>query len=124
MKKVNNNYYSVSGEGIVTATTTEGMKADILDKVERMYNFVKSMGDELPMLRFSQILDEMMEIAKDIDEKGQMDDEQMYDVWELIMMFGDEVANNMPIGYAREYLEMRLSTIIKVLQGEKVIVRG
>lgn len=95
MQKVNNNYYSASGEDIVTATTTEGMKTDILDKVERMYDFVKSMGDELPMLRFSQILDEMMEIAKDIDEKGQMEDEQMYDVWELIMMFGDEVANNM-----------------------------
>ena len=115
---------SVSGEGIVTATTVEEMKADFLNRVEKMYDFVKGMGDELPMLRFSQILDEMMEIAKDIDEKGHMEDEQMYDVWELIMMFGDEVANNMPIGYAREYLEMRLSTIIKVLQGEKVLIRG
>ena len=48
----------------------------------------------------------------------------MYNVWELIMMFDDEVANDMPIDYAREYLEKRLSSIIKTLQGEKVLIRG
>jgi hypothetical protein len=32
------------------------------------------------------------------------------------MMFDDEVANDMPIDSAREYIEMRLSSIIKVLQ--------
>ena len=49
--------------------------------------------------------------------------EQMFDVWELKMMFDDEVADDMPIGYAREYLEKRLSSIIKTLRGEKVLVR-
>ena len=52
-----------------------------------------------------------------------MKDEQMFDVWELIMMFDDEVANDMPTDSAREYLEKRLSSIIKTLRGEKVLVR-
>ncbi len=47
----------------------------------------------------------------------------MFDVWELIMMFDDEVANDMPIDSAREYLEKRLSSIIKTLRGEKVLIR-
>ena len=89
-----------------------------------MYDFVKSMGDELPMLRFSQILDEMTEIAREINEKGLLEDEQMFDVWKLIIMFDDEVANDMPIDSAREYLEKRLSSIIKTLQGEKVVSYG
>ena len=66
----------------------------------------------------------MLEIARDINEKGKMEDEQMFDVWELIMMFDDDVANEMPIAYAREYLEKRLSSIVKVLKGEKVLIRG
>ena len=66
----------------------------------------------------------MREIAGEINEKGLMEDEQMFDVWELIMMFDDEVANEMPIDSAREYLEKRLSSIIKTLQGEKVLIRG
>ena len=115
---------SVSGEATVTATTTAEMKADFLNRVEKMYDFVKGMGDELPILRFFSILDEMTQIAREIDEKGLLEDEQMYDVWELIMMFDDDVANEMPIGCACEYLEMRLSSIIKVLQGEKIIWRG
>ena len=115
---------SVSGEDVVTATTVEEMIADFLNRVEKMYDFVKGMGDELPILRFFSILDEMIEIAREIDEKGLLEDEQMFDVWELIMMFDDEVANDMPIDYAREYLEKRLSSIIKTLQGEKVLIRG
>ena len=38
---------SVSGEGVVAATTTEVMKAEILDRVEKMYDFVKGMGKDL-----------------------------------------------------------------------------
>ena len=115
---------SVSGEGVVAATTTGEMKADFLNRVENMYDFVKETGNELKIKRFFSILDEMTEIAREIDEKGQMKDEQMFDVWELIMMFDDEVANDMPIDFAREYLEKRLSSIIKTLQGEKVLIRG
>lgn len=115
---------SVSGEGVVTATTVEEMKADFLNKVERMYNYVKAAGSDFKIKRFFQFLDEMTQIAREIDEKGLMEDEQMFDVWDLMMMFDDEVANEMPIDSAREYLEMRLSTIIKVLQGEKIIIRG
>lgn len=115
---------SVSGEAAVTATTAEEMKADILKRVEQMYNCVKEAGDELKIKRFSLFLDNMMKIAGEIDEKGLMDDEQMCDVWWLIMMFGDEVANDMSIGYARENLEGRLSSIIKTLQGEKILFRG
>lgn len=115
---------SVSGEGVVVATTIEVMKADFLDRVENMYDFVKGMGEDLSIKRFFSILDEMTEIAREINEKGQMEDEQMFDVWELIMMFDDEVANDMPIDSAREYLEKRLSSIIKTLQGEKVLIRG
>ena len=115
---------SVSSEDVVTATTAEEIKADFLNRVEKMYDFVKGMGDELPMLRFFSILDEMTQIAREIDEKGLLGDEQMFDVWELIMTFDDEVANDMPIDYAREYLEMRLSSIIKTLQGEKILFRG
>ena len=115
---------SVSGEGVVAATTVEEMKADFLNRVEKMYDFVKGMGEDLKIKRFFSTLDEMTEIAREIDEKGQMKDEQMFDVWEVIMMFDDEVANEMPIDSAREYLEKRLSSIIKTLQGEKVLIRG
>ena len=118
------NFNSVSGEGVVTATTAEEMKADFLNRVEKMYDFVKGMGEDLKIKRFFSILDEMTEIAREIDEKGLLEDEQMFDVWELIMMFDDEVANDMPIDHAREYLEKRLSSIIKTLQGEKVLIRG
>jgi hypothetical protein len=107
---------SVSGEGVVAATPTDVVKADFLNRVENMHDFVKGMGEDLSIKRFFSILDKMTEIAREIDEKGQMKDEQMFDVWELIMMFDDEVANDMPIDSAREYLEMRLSSIIKVLQ--------
>ena len=89
-----------------------------------MYDCVKGAGEELKIKRFFSILDEMTEIAREIDEKGLLEDEQMFDVWELIMMFDDEVANDMPIDYAREYLEKRLSSIIKTLQGEKVVSYG
>ena len=115
---------SVSGEDVVTATTAEEMKADFLNRVEKMYDFVKGMGEDLKIKRFFSTLDEMTEIAREIDEKGLLEDEQMFDVWELIMMFDDEVANDMPIDFAREYLEKRLSSIIKTLQGEKVLIRG
>ena len=115
---------SVSGEGVVAATTIEVMKADFLDRVENMYDFVKGMGEDLSIKRFFTILDKMTEIAREINEKGLLEDEQMFDVWELIMMFDDEVANDIPIDSAREYLEKRLSSIIKTLQGEKVLIRG
>ena len=115
---------SVSGEDVVTATTVEEMKADFLNRVEKMYDFVKGMGEDLKIERFFSTLDEMTEIAREIDEKGLLEDEQMFDAWELLMMFDDEVANNMPIDSAREYLEMRLSSIIKILRGEKIIIRG
>ena len=100
------------------------MKTEFLNRVQKKYEFVKGMGDNLPLGRFFTTLDEMMDIAKDIDDKGLMEDEQMYDVWELIMMFNDDVQNGMAIGDAREYLEMRLLSIIRVLQGEEVIIRG
>ena len=122
MGKLLNN--SVSGEATVTATTAEEMKADFLNKVEKMYDFVKGMGEDLKIKRFFSTLDDMIQIAREIDEKGLLEDEQMFDVWELIIMFDDEVANDMPIDYAREYLEMRLSSIIKTLQGKKVLIRG
>ena len=115
---------SVSGEGVVAATTVEEMKADFLNRVEKMYDFVKGMGEDLKIKRFFSTLDEMTQIAREIDEKGLLEDEQMFDAWELLMMFDDEVANDMPIDYAREYLEMRLSSIIKTLQGKKVLVWG
>lgn len=115
---------SVSGEGVVAATTIDVMKADFLNRVEKMYDFVKGMGEDLSIKGFFSFLDEMTEIAREIDEKGLMEDEQMFDVWEWIMMFDDEVANNMPIDSARKYLEMRLSSIMKILQGEKIIIRG
>ena len=115
---------SVSGEAAVSATTTDDIKADILKRVEQMYDYVKDAGDDLKIKRFFLFLDNMRKIAGEIDEKGLMDDEQMYDVWELIMMFDDDVANEMPIGCAREYLEKRLSSIIKTLQGEKILFRG
>ena len=115
---------SVSGEATVTATTVEEMKADFLNRVEKMYDFVKGMGEDLKIKRFFSTLDEMIEIAREIDEKGLLEDEQMLDVWELIMMFDDSVANDMLIDYARKYLETRLSSIIKTLQGEKVLIRG
>ena len=66
----------------------------------------------------------MTEISREINEKGLLEDVQMFDAWEWIMMFDDEVANEMPIDSAREYLEKRLSSIIKILQGEKVLIRG
>ena len=99
------------------------MKAEILERVENMYDFVKDMGDELKIKRFFSILDEMTDIAREIQENDLLDDEQLHDVWELIMMFDDDVANEMPIAHAREYLEKRLSSIIKTLQGEKVLIR-
>ena len=33
------------------------MKTDILERVEKMYDFVKDMGDELKIKRFFSILD-------------------------------------------------------------------
>ena len=77
---------SVSGEAAVSATTTDDIKADILKRVEQMYDYVKDAGDDLKIKRFFLFLDNMRKIAGEIDEKGLMDDEQMYDVWELIMM--------------------------------------
>ena len=115
---------SVSGEGVVAATTIDVMNADFLNRVEKMYDFVKGMGEDLSIKGFFSFLDEMTEIAREIDEKGLLEDEQMFDVWEWIMMFDDEVANDMPIDSARKYLEMRLSSIMKILQGEKIIIRG
>ena len=115
---------SVSGEDVVAATTAEEMKADFLNRVEKMCDFVQGMGEDLKIKSFFYILEEMTEIAREIDEKGQMKDEQMFDVWELITTFDDSVQNDMPIDSAREYLEKRLSSIIKTLQGENVIVRG
>jgi hypothetical protein len=115
---------SVSGEGVVTATAVEEMKADFLNRVEKMYDFVKGMGEDLKIKRFFSTLDEMTEIAREIDEKGLLEDEQMFDVWELIMTFDDSVQNDMAIGNAREYLEKRLSSIIKTLQGENVVSYG
>ena len=115
---------SVSGEAAVSVTTTDDIKADVLKRVEQMYDYVKDAGDDLKIKRFFLFLDNMREIAGEINEKGLMEDEQMYDVWELIMMFDDDVANEMPIGCAREYLEKRLSSIIKTLQGEKILFRG
>lgn len=109
----------VSGEEVVTDTTAEYL----LLKVRKMYDFVKSMGDDLSILSFFHIVNQMTEIAKKIDEKGLLYDEQMFDVWELIMMLDDDVQNGMALGNAREYLEMRLNSIIKVLQGEKIIMR-
>lgn len=100
------------------------MKAEVLNRVVKMHDFVKEMGDGLSLLRFHTILDNMIEIAHEIDDRGLLEDQQMYDVWELIMMFEDSVQNDMPIDYARRYLESRLGSIIKVLHGEKVIVRG
>ena len=116
-------YNNFSDSGECMATTTEDMNADFLNRVEQMYDFVKGMGEDLKIKRFFSTLDEMIEIAREIDEKGLLEDEQMLDVWELIMMFDDSVANDMPIDYAREYLEKRLSSIIKTLQGEKVLIR-
>ena len=100
------------------------MKTEILNRVEKMYDFVKAMGDDLKIKRFFSILDEMIEIANEIENNGLLEDEQMLDVWELIKMFDDEVSNEMPICCAREYLEKRLSSIIKTLQGERVLIRG
>ena len=42
----------------------------------------------------------------------------------MLLTFDDEVANDMPIDYARKYLETRLSSIIKTLQGENVVSYG
>ena len=100
------------------------MKTEVLNRVQKKYDFVKGMGERLPMVRFFSTLDEMMEIAKDIDESGLLEDKQLFDVWELIMMFNDDVQNGMALGDASEYLEMRLLSIIRVLQGEEVIIRG
>lgn len=111
---------TVCGEEVVTGTTAEYL----LLKVRKMYDFVKCMGENLSILRFFHVVNQMTEIAKEIDEKGLLDDEQMFDVWELIIMFDDSVQNDMPIGYAREYLKMRLNSIIRVLQGEKIIIRA
>ena len=37
---------SVCGEDVVTATTTEEMKIDFLNRVEKMYDFVNGMGEK------------------------------------------------------------------------------
>ena len=50
---------SVSGEDVVTATTIGEMKADFLNKVERMYNSVKAAGSDFKIKRFFSTLDEM-----------------------------------------------------------------
>ena len=42
------------------------MKTAILERVEKMYDFVKDMGDELKIKRFFSILDEMTDIAREI----------------------------------------------------------
>ena len=55
---------SVSGEGVVAATTIEVMKAEILDRVEKMHDFVSGMGEDLSIKRFFSVLDEMTEIAR------------------------------------------------------------
>ena len=115
---------SVSGEGVVTATTVEEMKADFLNKVERMYNYVKAARDDFKIKRFFQFLNEMIRIANEIEKKGLMEDEIMYNVWDLITDFDDDVTNEMPIGSAQDYLEIRLSDIIAALQGEEVVVGG
>ena len=115
---------SVSGEEQVAATTIEDMKIDFLNRVEHMYDFVKGMGEKFSIKSFFSTLDDMMKIAKEINEVGIFEDEQLYDVWELILMFNDDWINGMSISCAQEYLEMRLSSIIKILQGEKVIFRG
>ena len=115
---------TVCGEEQVTATTVEEMKADFLNRVEKMYDFVKGMGEDLKIKRFFSTLDEMTEITREIDERGLLEDEQMSDVWELITDFNDEVVNEMPISSAQEYLEKRLSSIIKTLQGENVVSYG
>ena len=111
---------TVGGEEVVTDATAEYL----LLKVRKMYDFVKCMGENLSILRFFHVVNQMTEISKEIYEKDLLDDKQMFDVWELIMMFDDDVANEMPIGCAREYLEKRLSSIIKTLQGEKILFRG
>ena len=67
MKDYNN--YSVSGEATVTATTAAEMKADFLNRVEKMYDFVKGMGEDLSIKRFFSVLDKMTEIAREINEK-------------------------------------------------------
>ena len=43
---------SVSGEAAVSATTTDDIKADILKRVEQMYDYVKDAGDDLKIKRF------------------------------------------------------------------------
>ena len=111
---------TVCGEEVVTDTSAEYL----LLKVRKMYDFVKCMGENLSILRFFHVVNQMTEIAKEIDEKGLLDDEQMFDVWELIKMFDDDVENGITLGNARECLEMRLNSIIKVLQGEKIIIRA
>ena len=115
---------TVCGEEQVTATTIEDMKVDILKRIEQMYDCVKDAGDDLKIKRFFHFLDEMTEITREIDERGLLEDEQMSDVWELITDFNDEVVNEMPISSAQEYLEKRLSSIIKTLQGENVVSYG
>ena len=74
--------------------------------------------------RFFQFLNEMIRIANEIEKKGLMEDEIMYNVWDLITDFDDDVTNEMPIGSAQDYLEIRLSDIIAALQGEEVVVGG
>lgn len=43
---------SVSGEEQVTATTTEDLKADILSRVESMFDYVKDVREDLKIKRF------------------------------------------------------------------------
>ena len=114
----------VCGEAVVAATTIDDIKTDILKRVEQMYDFVKGMGDRFSIKSFFSTLDDMMKIASKINEIGIFEDEQLYDVWELILMFNDDWINGMSISSAQEYLEKRLSSIIKVLQGEKILFRG
>lgn len=64
---------TVGGEEEVTYTTAEYL----LLKVRKMYDFVKCMGEDLKIKRFFSTLDEMTEIAREINEKGLLGDEQM-----------------------------------------------
>ena len=42
---------SVCGEDVVTATTIEDMKVDILKRIEQMYDCVKGAGEDLKIKR-------------------------------------------------------------------------
>ncbi len=46
------------------------MKADFLNRVENMHDFVSGMGEDLSIKRFFSVLDEMTEIAVRLMKKG------------------------------------------------------